>query len=446
MEPGATPHTVLTALRDASSEWVCSGDEDDPDLVPPPDDRSLGSQLARHAASVLMAGGSPPEALDSTLVRMLFTGESEALRARPGGDPDIDPAGVRPLAESMSSYPEHVLGSAPVRPKVLRNRSANIQLMTTRRCQLRCGYCPVIKGDEDMGRDVIDRAVHLLMTSTRDDLRLDFTGGEPLLRFEEVQRAAVRTIAAAEALGKSVRFYMVTNGFELSRHRAEELASYGFRVELSLDGGEEAHNRYKIPVDAGDNPYRRTVAAIEAAIEARLSHTVVMVVTPETVGNLREGFQHALDLGVRSIDVNYAIGRRWDDASLGAYLDALEDIVEDHAERLRSAEIELGNLTSRVEPAVLNAEWMVETDGSVHLMTEWALESRRPEGAEDLSFGNVRALGSWDDLYAGRFHAYHALLRTYAWRSGEMRSVLHNNVYAGRIVSRRLADVARILG
>jgi len=445
MSPGAGAKDVLTDLRDAAAAWVAEaeGGRFEPEL--PPDDRTLGAQLARHAASVLLAGGSPPEALDSALVRLLYTGESEALRARPDADPDFDPAGVRPLADLMRDYPARILGDVAERPAALRNRSANVQLMITRRCQLRCSYCPVVKRDEDMPREVIDRTINLLLGSSRESIRLDFTGGEPLLRWEEIQRAAVRTIAAGEALEKKVGFYMVTNGFELTRSRAEELASYGFRIELSLDGSEEAHNRYKVPVDASENPYKHTLAAIEMAIDARLAHTVVMVVTPQTVRDLRESFEHVLHLGVQSIDVNYAIGRTWDDESLSIYLSALDGIVEDHVMRLHSGDLELGNLTSRVEPAILNAEWMVNTDGSLHLMTEWALESSRPDGSQDLSFGSIADLGTWDGLFAGRFHSYDALLRTYAWRDGELRSLLHNNVSAGRLVSQRIDRLRGIL-
>ena len=86
--------------------------------------------------------------------------------------------------------------------------------------------------------------------------------------------------------------------------------------------------------------------------------------------------------------------------------------------------------------------WMVNTDGSVHLMTEWALESSRPSGADDLSVGRVGEIYDWDSLYAGRFHAYVALLETYSWRDGMMRKLLHNNVTAGRAVARKVAEVS----
>jgi MoaA/NifB/PqqE/SkfB family radical SAM enzyme len=412
-------------LPDGTGEWGGSVDAG-----------GLAGRVERHARRVLAAGGSPVEALDSALVLLLHAGEGAADRTDPGDDP----LGVRPVARRMRAFPERIAGDAPVRPGPLRNRSGNLQLMTTRVCQLRCSYCPVVKGGSQMPAEVMSAAADLLLTTDRDRVRLDFSGGEPLLRYDEVARTAERLLEGTARSGKRASFYMVTNGFLLDARRARTLADLGFRVELSLDGPRHVHNRCKLPVDRSEDPYRRTVAALEASLAAGLPHTVVMVVTPETVDGMRESFEHAIDRGARSVDVNYAVGRYWDVAPLEAYLSGLVSIIEDYRDELSARRIELGNVGSRVEPAVLNAEWMVDTDGTVHPMTEWALESSRPAGAADLGRGHVGSLGGWDDLYAGRFHAYESLLRTYSWRDGSLRRVLYNNVCAGRTVSRRLAE------
>ncbi len=403
----------------------------------------LAARVERHAAEVRQAGGSALEALDSALVAALFAGEAMALAQKPEGDPGHDPHGVRPVADRMRSYPDAVRQRAAAGVcRLPVNSRRNLQLMTTRRCQLRCTYCPVIKGTADMPREVIERAVDLLLGSGSDEIRLDFSGGEPLLRSEEVLRAADRLLDGASARGKRASSYMVTNGFLLTPALAADLAARGFRVELSLDGPENMHNRHKVlePGSSGGSPYRSTVAAIRAALDAGLPCTVVMVASPDTVDLLGSSFEHALGLGVRSLDVNYAVGRRWQGEAGRSFMRALAAIVMDHADDLAAGRLSIGNLSSKVEPAILNAEWMVDTDGGIHLMTEWALESSRDPGAPAMSSGNVRDKVRWDDLYAGRFHAYLALLRSYAWRSAALRTVVHDNVRMGRAVSRCLAE------
>ena len=436
------PRRVIEALFAAAHAWIAQGEPPLPRVRPPQRDGTLGTRLARHASSLLRGGASLPAVLDDVLVLLLHRGEREAMAADRAGDGSADPLDVQPIARRYADYADRLAARRDPRPRSLRNPRGNLQLMTTRRCQLRCTYCPVVKGDGDMPREIMERSVDLLLRTRRDAVRLDFSGGEPLLRKDEVLETADRLLQRAGDLGKRADFYMVTNGFELTFPLAVELRERGFRVEFSLDGEEALHNRWKVAVDAGENPYKRTRHAIDAALAAGLDHTVVMVVTPETVSELGASFEHLVSCGVRSIDVNYAIGARWRGDPLVSYLSSLERAIRSVRAQLEDGEITLGNLDSRVEPAVLNAEWMVDTDGSVHLMTEWALESSRPPAAADLAVGHVANLDAWDDLYAGRFHAYHALLRTYGWNDIRLRQVLHDNVAAGRAVARHLTSLS----
>jgi len=439
MAPGRRAGDVLEALFAATGAWIEAGEGTVPRTSAPPADGSLGARLARHAAAMLAGGASPVAAFDDTMVLAAFAGESEAERT--GSElPD-----VRAWIGRFRGYERELLVRAPGRPASLRNPSRNLQLMITRRCQLRCAYCPVVKGDADMPREVVEAAVDLLLTTRRPSLRLDFTGGEPLLRYDEVLSAAERLLQGAERLGKRADFYLVTNGFELDASRARRLADLGFRVELSLDGEPDLHNRSKIPMEPGTDAYTATRRALDAALAEGLDHTVVMVATPRTVGDLGRSFDHVIACGARSIDVNYAIGRRWQGGRLHAFLAALEGIGRQHAPRIAEGSVVLGNLASRVEPSLLNGEWMADTDGSLHRMTEWALETSRPAGSEDRGVGYVGDPRGWDDLYTSRFLAYEALLETYAWRDPELRTTLLDNVRTGRAVAECAARIARSL-
>ncbi len=431
MQPGTSTEGVVEGLCLAAAAAAVDGGQ--PRCDAPTDDGTLAARVARHAARLLASGATVAAALDDALVLALYAGESAALRAGGG-----DPAGVRPIAETWADYPDRILAAAPRGPAGLANPRHNLQLMVTRRCQLRCDYCPVVKRDADMPQEVLDAAVDRLLTGEQREQRLDFSGGEPLLRPGAVLRAAERFQRGTQAAGKRGSCYMVTNGFRLTSSLARELSGLGFRIELSLDGDEALHNRYKTPLNTAENPYRRTRAAIETAIEAGLPYTVVMVATPETSAQLPAGFAHAMEIGVRSIDVNYAIGREWTPSAAESFGGALREIVHTWRPQLLDRTLELGNLSSRVEPAVLNAEWMVDVDGSLHLMTEWALESSRPLPAV-AGRGRVQDVRCWDQLYAGRFHGYLALLQAYSWRDEALRRVLHNNVGMGRRMAGEMA-------
>ncbi len=397
------------------------------------EDDPLAARLARHGRAILAGGGTPLFALDDTLVALLFAGEVAGVR-QPGRGISRR---IRRLAEAWEDYPDRLRRTVPAAGTG--NPRRNLQLMITRRCQLRCEYCPVVKGERDMPREVIGQAVDLLLTAPGGRVRLDLTGGESLLRPDAVRFAAARLRKGAVARGLEADLYMVTNGFELDRARARELADLGFEVELSLDGPRDLHNRWKVALDPDEDPYRRTADALGHVVAAGGRHRVVMVVTPETVDRLPASFDHVVGLGAAAVDVNYAVGRRWAGEPLRAYLAGLREVVERHAAALESGELRLGNLSSRNEPSILNGEWMVGTDGAVHLMTEWALERWRPSGTPDGAVGRVGKIERWDDLTLGRFHAYLILLRTYGWRDPELRATLLDGVITGREVARALA-------
>jgi hypothetical protein len=431
---GDHPGDVLEELFQAAVCVHRPGGAGDPHRETPAPTDPLAARMANHARAVRARGGTPLAALDAALVTMLFAGEVAGVRHDQGGDP----AGVQPLARSWAGYPQRLrreldAGQWPVNPR------RNLQLMITRRCQLRCEYCPVVKSERDLPRSAIAGAVDLLLTAGGPRVRLDLSGGEPLLRPDAVRFAVERLRAGAEARGIEAALYMVTNGFELGPALARELAGHDFEIELSMDGPEALHNRWKTPLDPSENPYRRTLAALHNVLAADGRHRVVMVATPENVDQLPASFAHVVAQGAQAVDVNYAVGRRWQGAPLRAYLGGMAQIIDAHGGAIRSGALRLGNLASRNEPSVLNGEWMVDTDGAIHLMTEWALERWRPADAPDCAVARLGEIERWDDLAGGRFHAYLTLLQTYGWRDRELRATLLDSVITGREVARALA-------
>jgi len=161
---------------------------------------------------------------------------------------------------------------------------------------------------------------------------------------------------------------------------------------------------------------------------------VVMVATPETAPHLAENFDHILSIGVRNVDINYAIGSFWTRPALEAYLEQTKALLEAHRALIDAGRLRIGNLDRRVEPSILNAEWIVDTDGSIHIMTEWVFQSTFEEDARTTAFGNVLEGLRFNDIYADRFHAYHSLLEGAGWRDAALRRIIHNNIEVGRKV------------
>lgn len=322
---------------------------------------------------------------------------------------------------------------------------ANLQLFVTRRCQLRCRYCPILKGDGVMTPATARKGAELLLRHRSPRLRLDFGGGEPLLNFDVVRETADYAARRARELGKSLSFYMVTNAVLLDDSVLDWAKSRGVLLELSLDGAREDHNRFKASRERGLDAYAATRAGVERAVRAGAPHFVIMVASPANVRRLADNFEHLLSLGARRIDVSYAIGGVWSRDDEAAFFAQVEAILERHAAALASGEISLGNARKRVEPTVLNSELMVDVDGSLHQMSEWMFETTPATGAAPFPLGTVDDPPDVNALSWSRFRSYYTLLRLHEGRP-EVRAALLNNIAFGLRVGRFFRARAGRLG
>ncbi|QLA15159.1 12,18-didecarboxysiroheme deacetylase [Desulfolutivibrio sulfoxidireducens] len=111
----------------------------------------------------------------------------------------------------------------------------------TRRCNLKCVHC-YAKALGEHGKDEIDTSQGKAII---DDLAaygapvMLFSGGEPLVRKDLVE-------LAHHAVSKGMRAVISTNGTLITPEKAKELKAVGLSyVGISLDGGEDIHDRFR---------------------------------------------------------------------------------------------------------------------------------------------------------------------------------------------------------
>jgi len=315
----------------------------------------------------------------------------------------------------------------------------NLQLMVTRRCQLRCVYCPVDKDDTDLSSAHAGRAIELLLRGKRERFRVDFAGGEPLLRKPWVRAMIEHTHRRARQEGKQDSYYLVTNCLELSEDFCQFLANYDVEIEISIDGTEASHNRNKITVERGLNPYRRLVDNFAHLRRYDIGYNAVLVFTPEGFPALRADLEHVLSLGFRNIAINYAIGCHFTADLVHHYVDLIADFVHRYDMLSRGAEAPffIKNLRYKSEPTILNSELMVDTDGSLHLLSEWQLSKALRHREPSLRY-TVEGLTSIDDVFFTKAQVYHLLYEVYRDEAGETLALIYNNVETGLLVARQL--------
>ncbi len=229
-------------------------------------------------------------------------------------------------------------------------------LVVTRRCDLRCAYCPTVKdGEPDLSADDARRAMALFVERYGGgDAKL--FGGEPLLAPDAV-RAAVR------AAPTSVSVYLSTNGTHLDdRWIAWLVAHPSVTLTLSLDGHEADHDGLR----RGGATYASLVAKLPKLL--RLPRFVVtQTIAPSTAARAAANFRHLRSLGVQKFNLLPGYYLPWKPAQLAALEANFQAIGDDiEAAWARGEPLYLRNLFVRAPVAFYNTGFVVDSDRRIY--------------------------------------------------------------------------------
>lgn len=151
----------------------------------------------------------------------------------------------------------------------------SLVLRLTERCNLRCAYCYADRGETaipDMTEELALEAVSLCCPEG-GSLRIQFTGGEPLLRLEIMEAVS----AFGRATGRRLRLAVQTNGSLLTPDVCRRLAAMECAVGVSLDGLASANTLRVLP--GGDPAFTAAVQGIRSLGAAGLRCNLTTVVT-----------------------------------------------------------------------------------------------------------------------------------------------------------------------
>jgi len=120
-------------------------------------------------------------------------------------------------------------------------------------CNLRCKYCFASTGDFGAGRKLMSletgkKAIDFLIKQSgdRENLELDFFGGEPLMNFETVKQLVEYGRIKEKEYGKKIRFTLTTNGLLLDDDKINFINEEMSNIVLSIDGRKEVNDEMRI--------------------------------------------------------------------------------------------------------------------------------------------------------------------------------------------------------
>lgn len=178
--------------------------------------------------------------------------------------------------------------------------------VVTLRCDHSCHYCQVSRQTEDRSSYDIsvvhaDKALDMVFRSPSPNIKIEFQGGEPLLRFDLVQHIVQRATRLNESAGRNLQFVIATNLSHLSDDVLAFCSVHRILLSTSLDGPADLHEAQR-PL-RGRSSHEVTVEALRRAREALGPDSVsaLMTTTPASLGRVEEIIDEYVRQGFHSI-------------------------------------------------------------------------------------------------------------------------------------------------
>jgi His-Xaa-Ser system radical SAM maturase HxsB len=276
----------------------------------------------------------------------LSTAEVRLLAANPAALPLTRQAELQARFLLSSGLPRHGTDwlarsrIAAKRETVLRGPSLHI-IVPTLQCAHSCRYCQVSRALDDSGHSMaevdLDAACDSIFESSCEELTVEFQGGDPLLRYDLVERAVQRISAVNQRNGRRIRFVVASTLHQLDDRMCVFFKEHGVLLSTSVDGPSSLHNRNR-PLATRD-AYERTIAGIERARQA-LGHEAVsalMTTTRESLMYAQSIVDEYVSLGLRDIFIRplspYGFAKR-NQLHLAYSLEAFKNFYREALERV----------------------------------------------------------------------------------------------------------------
>ena len=174
-------------------------------------------------------------------------------------------------------------------------------LKITNKCNLNCIYCYNADKNEikDMDFKTAKNSIDYILSDDADKLKIQFTGGEPLLNFDLIEK--VIKYCNKNYNDKNISYAVQTNGTLLNNELIEKIKDLHLKIGISIDG---------IEVNDILRPYRNetngsstldTLRGIYLLNSHNIPFGITTVITNKNLPFIKEFVEYLIALGVKSI-------------------------------------------------------------------------------------------------------------------------------------------------
>ncbi|HLP60077.1 MAG TPA: radical SAM protein [Candidatus Deferrimicrobium sp.] len=182
-----------------------------------------------------------------------------------------------------------------------------MEFLVTKRCNLECRYC-FAKANEsrrDMSLETAFKAVDHLMKMPFRNYYIKFSGGEPLLRKDFLEKVSQYTIKKCREFKKEsyLLFEVTTNGTLIDEEAIELFKKFNMRVLISIDGPENFHDDVR-SYRNGDSSFGDVMTGISRMRDAGYPFRIITVVTRRHLAHTHEIMDFFAQLGLYDLRFN----------------------------------------------------------------------------------------------------------------------------------------------
>lgn len=124
------------------------------------------------------------------------------------------------------------------------NNRINIVFITTDDCNFRCSYCYESHIKKSIDKNTYDDTLKFLNRCEKDELLINWFGGEPTLRMNEIHYFMQEVYKLKKF--KRITSSIVTNGYLLSEKNFNQLINDHINnFQITLDGLKDEHNKHR---------------------------------------------------------------------------------------------------------------------------------------------------------------------------------------------------------
>ena len=191
----------------------------------------------------------------------------------------------------------------------------HLTLHITNKCNLRCTYCYVAKGEKTMAKKTAFAAVDLA-ASEKKPCGLIFFGGEPLIERELIYDIVAYSQKIKKETGQVFYYKMTTNGTLLDEEFLKFSRGINMMVGFSHDGHMQDDCRL---FGNGEGTAEILAEKIPLLLQYQPYAIAMCTVNPETAQKLSSSVEWLFDRGFRYITIspNYDKSANWDKKTLG---------------------------------------------------------------------------------------------------------------------------------